>query len=90
MPPFAKRTLKTTNLGNIYVLKSEVKDRLIGLNEFKSPGPDRVHPSVLKNCADSMSLPLSIIFNISMKSGQVPKEWLKAHVTPIFKNGSRL
>ena len=39
-----------------------VKQHLISLNEFKSPGPDELHPRVIKELAEELSEPLSIIF----------------------------
>ena len=55
-----------------------------------APGPDGVHPVVLKNCASSLSRPLTIIFTESLKTGSVPRDWKRANVTPIFKKGSRV
>ena len=39
--------------------------------------------------ADAISLPLSLLFNKSIKSGKVPADWRKANVIPVFKNGSK-
>ena len=40
--------------------------------EFKSPGPDEQHPRVLKELAEELSEPLSIIFLKSWEMGEVP------------------
>jgi hypothetical protein len=90
LPLFNRRPLITEPLNNALFTQTEIITKLKRLNEFKSPGPDKIHPAVLKNCADSISLPLLLIFNISMSSGEVPNEWLEAYVSPIFKKGSRL
>ena len=37
------------------------------INRWKPAGFDGVHPYVLTECADSLSVPFSIIFNISVK-----------------------
>ena len=51
----------------------------------KSPGPDLVHPRVLKELAEALAPPLHIIFKTSMDTGIVPAIWSEANVTAIFK-----
>jgi hypothetical protein len=60
------------------------------LNTNKSTGVDKVHPKVLKECSNSIAKPLSILFNRSYSGGIVPKLWLHANVTPLFKKGDKL
>ena len=57
------------------------------LNEFKSPGPDELHPRMLKELAEEISEPLAIIFEKSYRTGEVPIDWRRANVVPIFKRG---
>ena len=59
------------------------------LDEYKSLGPDGVHPRVLKELAEVVAEPLSIIFEKSWLSGEVPDDWRKGYVTPIYKKGSK-
>ncbi|KFR17924.1 hypothetical protein N306_15518, partial [Opisthocomus hoazin] len=66
-----------------------VRDRLRDLNAHKSMGPDGMHPQVLKELADVIAEPLSIIFERSWRTGEVPEDWRKASVTPIFKKGKK-
>jgi hypothetical protein len=54
-----------------------------------SPGPDSLHPRVLKECAHSISVPLTFLFNSSLQAGKIPGFWTKAIVCPIYKNGDR-
>ena len=35
---------------------------LSGLQSNKSPGPDKIHPCVLRECAASLALPLYLLF----------------------------
>jgi len=37
----------------------------------KLPGPDNIHPKVLKECADQLSRPLTILFRKSLKEGKI-------------------
>ena len=52
-------------------------------------GPDAIHPRVLREMADIIARPLSIIFEKSWRTGDVPEDWRKANVTPIYKKGLR-
>ena len=56
----------------------------------KAPGPDNLHPQVLKNSARSLTKPLLILFTCSLNSGILPNEWEKANITPIFKKAPNL
>ncbi|CAM4529551.1 unnamed protein product [Caretta caretta] len=53
-----------------------------------SMGPDALHLRVLKELADVIAEPLAIIFENSWRSGEVPDDWKKANVVPIFKKGT--
>ncbi|KFR15490.1 RNA-directed DNA polymerase from mobile element jockey, partial [Opisthocomus hoazin] len=66
-----------------------VRDRLSDLDVHKSMGPDGTHPRVLRELADVIAEPLSIIFERSWRTGEVPEDWRKANVTPIFKKGKK-
>ena len=48
-----------------------------------------MHPRVLRELADVIAEPLSIIFERSWRTGEVPEDWRKAFVTPVFKKGKK-
>jgi hypothetical protein len=77
--------------GDLTDVKGEViLEKIKKLNEFKAFGVDRVSNAVLKNCAEAFIKPLKLIFDISLKTGEVPREWKEANVTPLFKKGCKL
>ena len=55
----------------------------------KSPGSDNAHPLVIQKCAQTLAKPIALLFRQSLDQGELPKAWLEANVTPIFKKGSR-
>ncbi|XP_065557794.1 uncharacterized protein LOC136025735 [Artemia franciscana] len=55
------------------------------LNESK--GFDYIHPWLLKHTKDVLAPPLAVIFQKSIKAVQLPVDWKKAYITPVFKKG---
>ena len=74
-------------LSDIDFSSDDIMKILSNLKADKSPGPDKIHPSVLKECADVLAYPLYLLFRKSLNEGSLPQDWKDGYVTPIFKKG---
>ena len=68
------------------VQEETVGDLLLPLDTDKPMGPD---PRVLGELAEELTKPLSIIYQQSGLTGEVPAAWRSASVTPIYKKGRK-
>ena len=85
VPDFDPLPVNST-LSNYDITPDQIRKKLTKLRTDKSCGLDGVHPLLLNKLADTMSFPLAIIFNTSIRTGQVPQIWKEGVVTAIFKN----
>ncbi|KAK4832485.1 hypothetical protein QYF61_023532 [Mycteria americana] len=77
------------NSGFPFVDTEVVRDQLYQLSVHKSMGTDGIYPRVLKELADVMAGPLSIIDQRSWGSGEVHADWKLANLILIYKEGMR-
>ena len=68
---------------------SKIFKLLEKLKVDKSPGPDGIHNRVLFEIKDQIGKVLSILFQKSFQSGQLPKEWKEGNIVPIYKKGKK-
>ncbi|VDI02538.1 Hypothetical predicted protein, partial [Mytilus galloprovincialis] len=90
IPNIEERNFESS-LDHFVINQDTVEKYLLLLNGSKSMGPDNIHPLIVKSMANTFSKPLTLIFQKSIDTGKIPKEWKDARVTPLFKNkGSKL
>ena len=87
IPRIAQRTSEM--IPDLIITVEMVLDVLKKVNVNKSCGPDNLHPRLLLELADIIALPVTILFNATLKEGKLPKDWKMAYITGIFKKGSR-
>ncbi|KFQ09537.1 hypothetical protein N329_07420, partial [Haliaeetus albicilla] len=59
------------------------------LDTCKSMGLNGIYPRVLRELVEVFTKPLSIIYQQSWLTGEVPVYWKLANVTPIYKKGRK-
>ncbi|KAK4827884.1 LOW QUALITY PROTEIN: hypothetical protein QYF61_022307 [Mycteria americana] len=52
-------------------------------------GPHGTHPRVLRDLGEVLTKPLSILYQQSWLTGEVPVDWKLASITPIYKKGQK-
>ncbi|GAB0208407.1 mitochondrial enolase superfamily member 1 [Grus japonensis] len=71
------------------IQEEAVNDLLHHLDTHKSMGLDGIHLRVLRELVEVLTKPLSIIYQQSWLTGEVPDDWRLANVTPIYKKGQK-
>ena len=71
----------------ISITTAGVAKLLDNLQPLKAAGPDGLCPMVLRELSSVIAPALQKIFSKSLSSHQVPEDWKKVLVTPIFKKG---
>jgi len=52
-------------------------------------GPAKIHPWFLRELVDEVAKLISIIFERLWQPGEVPTDWKRGNITPIFKKGKK-
>ena len=74
---------------DIEIIETGVLKLLQNLKPYKAQGPDNIHPRILKELTVEIAPSLTLIFPKSHETGEIPKDWVKANVSPIFKHGQK-
>ena len=67
----------------------EISKLLALIDPNKSSLTSCIHPRILRELPQEMAIPVHIIFQCSLKQGQIPDCWKEGAVSPLFKNGDR-
>lgn len=86
--PFCE-DLGLSALNHMTVSSDRVGSLLSGLDRSKACGPDNLSGFILRECADALAIPLSVIFNKCLHAGVFPRRWKDATVIPVHKKGPR-
>ena len=83
LPPLKYRTNK--RLKSFSVSEKNILLIIKALNASKAHGYDNLSIKMIKLCEESITVPLKIIFEESLKYGVFPEIWKKANVVPVHK-----
>ena len=80
---------KGSKLTNTEIEPPIVEKKLRNLKLNKAAGMDGIHTNILNALSEEMSLPLCMIFKISLDERGVTLDWRAANVVPLYKKGSK-
>ncbi|XP_022777603.1 uncharacterized protein LOC111319037 [Stylophora pistillata] len=83
--PSFDQVIKDKDLSLLHCSPNDVSKILSELKPRKSPGPNSIHPMILRKCAGLLASSLSDVFNVSFTSGMLPHNWKLADITPLHK-----
>ena len=69
-------------LQDINFTVDDVEKALMKLKVGKSPGPDQLHPRMLRELASVLKIPLFILFRKSLDKWQLPLQWNNGSAPP--------
>ena len=75
---------------NIAIDHNSVMKVLERINLSKATGPDLTPACLLKEAAPAIPPFITFIFQQSVDTDTVPREWVTANITAIYKKGSKL
>ena len=78
------KQFSASTLMDMDITEQIVLEALQSLKPSNSPGPDGLHPKVLREIAAQIANPLSITFRASLQTGLIPDTCKIAHVTPVY------
>ncbi|MBN3301324.1 TSN3 protein, partial [Amia calva] len=87
MPQVNNQSSQT--LRDIRINEEDVLKGLAELKTNKSPGPDGIFPTVLKEMREIIYRPLTQIFQMTLRTGDVPTDWKTSNGIPIHKKGDK-
>ena len=74
---------------DIHVLAEGVTKLLKGLNPSKALESDELHPRILKELSSELGPMFAYLFQLSIDTGEIPKEWSLANICLMYKKGDR-
>jgi Reverse transcriptase (RNA-dependent DNA polymerase) len=76
-------------LENLELTEAKIKEKIMKQKSSAAPGPDGIGAMVLQQLKDQVAPALLKIYRKTLDTGEVPADWRRANVTPIYKKGSK-
>src|SRR5437867_6536544 len=73
----------------INISDEDVKNAISDFKANKSPGIDGITSTYAIKIKDILAKPLRLLFSKSLQTNEIPEDWKKANITPIFKKGDK-
>ena len=71
------------------ISEDAVFEVLCKIDPSKACGPDDIPGRLFKEGAPWLAVPLTQLYNLSLQTGVLPRDWRKANITTVFKKGEK-
>ena len=78
-----------TRMPRFQIQPADILNACLGMKRKDNRTPEGIPTIFLINTISSLLRPLSIIFNLSLVSSNIPSQWKLAFIIPIFKKGDK-
>ena len=68
---------------------NDILTALLKLKPKFTKGPDGIPAFIVRDCAYALAEPLTILFNLTLRTCDIPNVWKTARVCAVFKKGDR-
>ena len=68
----------------VNISDEDVKNAISDFKVNKSPGIDGITSTYAIKIKDILAKPLRLLFSKSLQTNEIPEDWKKANITPIF------
>lgn len=83
----APQISSANNISGLHVDEKQLFKVLCSTDPNKGAGDDKIPSIFAVKCAKSLTRPLALIFNKSVKEGIFPNKWKVARIVPVHKKG---
>ncbi|XP_051170278.1 uncharacterized protein LOC127287402 [Leptopilina boulardi] len=73
----------------VFSKKQDITKAAKSLKATFVSGPDNIPSFIVKDCASVLAEPLTLIFNLALKSRIFPHVWKEAKIIPVYKVGEK-
>ena len=80
---------RVISLDNINITNEDVIKALGDFKVNKSPGIDNITWTYALKLKEALAEPLKVLFNKSRELNEIPRDWKKGNITPIYKTGKK-
>ena len=80
---------QANTLSDINIAREDIIDAIKTISQNSSGGLDQFPAIHLKQCSKSLAHPLQLLYEASLKTGEIQIDLKRAIITSIFKGGSR-
>ena len=86
-PEMVYKGRKEDEINEVLISVQNIRHKLQSLRIDKSAGPDEIEPKLLKSLSDEVGWPIAHILQKSLDEGEVPDDWKRSNIRPIYKKG---